>query len=95
MRTREFVMKDLYSFCKDEAEHNKFYEKAKEAYKNIFKRAGIGHLTYLTFASGGSFSKFSHEFQTITSTGEDTIYINEENNIAINKEVFTEDLKKN
>ena len=94
MRTREFVMKDLYSFCKDEAEHNKFYEKAKEAYKNIFKRAGIGHLTYLTFASGGSFSKFSHEFQTITSTGEDTIYINEENNIAINKEVFTEDLKK-
>jgi len=94
MRTREFVMKDLYSFCKDETEHNKFYEKVKETYKNIFKRAGIGHLTYLTYASGGSFSKFSHEFQTITSTGEDTIYINEENNIAINKEVFTDDLKK-
>jgi prolyl-tRNA synthetase len=94
MRTREFVMKDLYSFCKDEAEHNKFYEKAKEAYKNIFQRAGIGHLTYLTFASGGSFAKFSHEFQTITSTGEDSIYINEENNIAINKEVFTDEVKK-
>jgi len=94
MRTREFVMKDLYSFCKDETEHNKFYEKAKEAYKNIFKRAGIGHLTYLTFASGGSFAKFSHEFQTITATGEDSIYINEENNIAINKEVFTDEVKK-
>jgi len=94
MRTREFVMKDLYSFCKDETEHNKFYEKAKEAYKNIFKRAGIGHLTYLTFASGGSFAKFSHEFQTVTSTGEDSIYINEENNIAINKEVFTDEMKK-
>jgi prolyl-tRNA synthetase len=94
MRTREFVMKDLYSFCKDETEHNKFYEKAKEAYKNIFKRAGIGHLTYLTFASGGSFAKFSHEFQTVTSTGEDSIYINEENNIAINKEVFTDEVKK-
>lgn len=94
MRTREFVMKDLYSFCKDEKEHNEFYEKAKEAYKNIFKRVGIGHLTYLTFASGGSFSKFSHEFQTVTSTGEDSIYINEENNIAINKEVFTDDVKK-
>ncbi|MEK7060243.1 MAG: aminoacyl--tRNA ligase-related protein, partial [Patescibacteria group bacterium] len=94
MRTREFVMKDLYSFCKDETEHNKFYEKAKEAYKNIFQRAGIGHLTYLTYAGGGSFSKFSHEFQTVTSTGEDTIYINEENNIAINKEVFTDELKK-
>ncbi|HAS80837.1 MAG: Prolyl-tRNA synthetase [Candidatus Nomurabacteria bacterium GW2011_GWE1_32_28] len=94
MRTREFVMKDLYSFSRDEHEHNEFYEKAKIAYKNIFKRVGIGHLTYLTFASGGSFSKFSHEFQTISSTGEDTIYINEENNIAINKEVFTDEIKK-
>lgn len=94
MRTREFTMKDLYSFSKDEKEHLEFYEKATEAYKNIFKRAGIGHLTYLTFASGGSFSKFSHEFQTVTATGEDTIYINEENNIAINKEVFTEEVKK-
>jgi prolyl-tRNA synthetase len=94
MRTREFTMKDLYSFSKDEKEHLEFYEKAKGAYQNIFKRAGIGHLTYLTFASGGFFSKFSHEFQTVTSTGEDTIYINEENNIAINKEVFTEDVKK-
>ena len=94
MRTREFVMKDLYSFCRDEKEHNEFYEKAKEAYKNIFRRAGIGHLTYLTFASGGSFSKFSHEFQTVTSTGEDTIYVNEENNIAVNREVFTDELKK-
>ena len=70
------------------------YEKVKQAYGKIFKRVGIGHLTYLTFASGGMFSKFSHEFQTITSTGEDTIYINEENNIAINKEVFTDEVKK-
>ncbi len=91
MRTREFVMKDLYSFCKDEKEHLEFYEKAKEAYTNIFKRTGIGHLTYLTFASGGSFSKFSHEFQTITATGEDTIYINEENNIAVNKDVLDDE----
>lgn len=94
MRTREFVMKDLYSFCKDEKEHLEFYEKAQKAYKNIFKRAGIGHITYLTFASGGFFSKFSHEFQTITPTGEDTIYIDEENNIAVNKEVFTDEVKK-
>ena len=94
MRTREFVMKDLYSFSKDEKEHEEFYEKAKEAYVNIFKRSGIGHLTYLTFASGGSFSKFSHEFQTITPTGEDTIFINEDSNIAINKEVFTDEVKR-
>lgn len=94
MRTREFIMKDLYSFNTDETTHLEFYEKSKEAYQKIFKRAGIGHLTYLTFASGGMFSKFSHEFQTVTAAGEDTIYINEENNIAINKEVFTEDIKK-
>lgn len=92
MRTREFIMKDLYSFSKDEAEHNEFYEKAKEAYKNIFKRVGIGHLTYLTFASGGMFSKFSHEFQTISGAGEDTIYVDENKGIAINKEVYTDEV---
>lgn len=92
MRTREFIMKDLYSFSKDEAEHNEFYEKSKEAYKNVFKRVGIGHLTYLTFASGGMFSKFSHEFQTITGAGEDTIYVDENKGIAINKEVYTDEV---
>jgi len=92
MRTREFEMKDLYSFSKDEESHNEFYEKSKEAYKNIFKRVGIGHLTYLTFASGGMFSKFSHEFQTLTSAGEDTIYIDENKGIAINKEVYNDEV---
>ncbi len=87
MRCREFEMKDLYSFCKDEQEHNEFYEKSKVAYQNIFKRTGIGHITYLTFASGGMFSKYSHEFQTITGAGEDTIYLDEVKGIAINKEV--------
>jgi prolyl-tRNA synthetase len=92
MRCREFVMKDLYSFSKNEEEHNVFYEKSKDAYKNIFKRVGIGHLTYITFASGGMFSKFSHEFQTITSTGEDTIYVDENKGIAINKEVYNDEV---
>lgn len=92
LRGREFYWKALYSFSKDEAEHNVFYEKAKQAYKNIFARSGIGHLTYLTFASGGTFSKFSHEFQTITGAGEDTIYIDENKGIAINKEVYTDEV---
>lgn len=92
MRVREFVMKDLYSFCINEEEHNIFYEKSKEAYKNIFRRSGIGHLTYFTFASGGMFSKFSHEFQTITSSGEDIIYIDENKGIAINKEVYNDEV---
>lgn len=92
MRGREFYWKALYSFSKDEAEHAVFYEKIKSAYQNIFKRAGIGHLTYVTFASGGTFSKFSHEFQTITSVGEDTVYLDENSGIAINKEVFNDEV---
>jgi prolyl-tRNA synthetase len=94
LRGREFYWKALYSFSKDENEHNEFYEKAKEAYKNVFQRAGIGDLTHLTFASGGSFSKFSHEFQAITDAGEDTIYIDEKSGIVVNKEVYTEEVLK-
>ncbi len=91
LRGREFFWKALYSFSKDEEEHNVFYEKAKEAYKNIFKKVGIGHLTYLTFASGGTFSKYSHEFQTLTGAGEDTIYLDENRGLAINKEIYDEE----
>ncbi|HLP86710.1 MAG TPA: aminoacyl--tRNA ligase-related protein [Candidatus Paceibacterota bacterium] len=95
MRGREFYWKALYSFSKNDEEHNEFYERAKQAYKNIFGRVGIGHLTYLTFASGGSFSEFSHEFQTLTGAGEDTIYIDENKGIAINKEVYNDEVIAN
>jgi prolyl-tRNA synthetase len=89
LRGREFLMKDMYSFHTDKEDFDQFYEKMKEVYKNIFKRVGIGHLTYLTFASGGMFSKYSHEFQTVTSVGEDTIYIDENKAMAVNQEVNT------
>jgi prolyl-tRNA synthetase len=94
LRTREFIMKDLYSFVSGESEMEKFYEQAKEAYTKIFKRVGLGGMTYVTFASGGSFSKFSHEFQTVHSSGEDTIYLSEAKNIAVNKEVYTDEVLK-
>jgi len=90
MRGREFLMKDMYSFCKSEEEQHKFYEKSKKAYKKIFERVGLGDMTYITFASGGSFSKFSHEFQTLTEAGEDTIYLDEKTGMALNKEVLDE-----
>ncbi|MFA5210903.1 MAG: aminoacyl--tRNA ligase-related protein [Patescibacteria group bacterium] len=92
LRGREFYWKALYSFSKNDEEHNEFYEKAKKAYQNIFRRVGIGDLTYLTFASGGLFSKFSHEFQTLTEAGEDTIFVDEKKNIAINKEVYNDEV---
>ena len=94
LRGREFLMKDLYSFSENESQHNEFYEKAAEAYKNIFERVGIGHLTYKTFASGGSFSEFSHEFQTETDAGEDIVYLDEKSGIAVNKEVYTDEVLK-
>lgn len=90
MRGREFLMKDLYSFCKSEKEQLEFYEKAKKAYVRVFERMGLGEITYVTFASGGVFSKFSHEFQTLTEAGEDTIYIDENTKTALNKEVLAE-----
>lgn len=94
MRGREFLMKDLYSFCKDDKEQQEYYEMMSGVYEKVFNRLGIGHLTYKTFASGGSFSKYSHEFQTLTEAGEDIIYIDEDKNIAINKEVLTDEVLK-
>ena len=72
----------------DKASHQKFYEEAAKAYEKIFARAGIGGKTYRTFASGGSFSKYSHEYQTVCDAGEDTVYIDEEKRLAVNKEVY-------
>ncbi len=92
MRGREFVMKDMYSFAKNEEEHQAFYKEVQKAYKRVYDRLGIGHLTYMTFASGGTFAKYSHEFQTLTTAGEDIIYLDEEKGIAINKEVLSNEI---
>lgn len=89
MRGREFLMKDLYSFSPDETTHAAFYERVKQSYRNIFNALGIGAQTFLTHASGGSFSKFSHEFQTVCEAGEDTIYI-QKNGEAVNDEVLSD-----
>jgi len=94
LRGREFVMKDLYSFHTDEADLNKYYEIVKQTYIKIFERLDISKQTYLTFSLGGSFSKYSHEFQTISESGEDTIYICHKCNLAFNEEVFEGGEKK-
>lgn len=92
MRGREFWMKDLYSFSKDREEHDAYYDKISDSYVKVFDRLGIGDVTYKTFASGGSFSKYSHEFQTISPVGEDTIYIIKDKGIAINEEVLNDEV---
>ena len=88
MRGREFVMKDMYSFHATKEDLEAYYAKATEAYNRVYDRLGIGEDTYVTFASGGAFTKFSHEFQTICDAGEDVIYLHREKNIAINEEVI-------
>ncbi len=92
MRGREFLMKDLYSLSRDEEEHERFYEKITTAYHSIYARLGIGDITYTTVADGGIFSKYSREFQTLSEVGEDTIYVHEKNEIAVNKEVLNDEV---
>lgn len=92
MRTREFLMKDLYSFSRTEEEFRTFYEQCAAAYIRIFKRVGIGDKTFRAFASGGSFSKYSDEFQTLCDAGEDTIHLHRGKGIAVNKEVYTDEV---
>lgn len=91
MRGREFVMNDMYSFAADEASHLAYYESVKPAYMKVFTRVGVGNDTYITFAAGGAFTKFSHEFQTVCAAGEDVTYIHREKGIAINEEVLSDE----
>lgn len=92
LRTREFVMKDLYSFNKSEEDFRVFYEACAAAYLKIFARAGLGDVVFRCFASGGSFSKFSDEFQAVCDAGEDMIHLDRAKKIAVNKEVFTDEV---
>ena len=91
MRGREFRMKDLYSFHADEADLDNYYNTvAMPAYKKIFDRMSLPSI--LTEASGGTFSKFSHEYQVEIENGEDTIYICEKCGLAKNKEIYSPDM---
>ncbi len=92
MRCREFIMKDMYSASRTADEHDKFYEEAIQAYHKVFKRLGIDGQTFFTFASGGAFTQFSHEFQTILPSGEDTAYLDRAKKMAINEEVMSDEV---
>lgn len=90
MRGREFLMKDLYSLHATEEDMDRYYQSIILAYQRCFKRLGLGDTTFVTFASGGAFTKFSHEFQTLCEAGEDVLYANADRSIAINEEVLAE-----
>jgi prolyl-tRNA synthetase len=90
MRGREFVMKDMYSLHASAEDLDAYYNKVIDAYKRVYDRLGLGQDTYVTFASGGAFTKFSHEFQTVCEAGEDILYLHRGKNIAVNEEVLDE-----
>ena len=92
LRGREFLMKDLYSFHATEEDLDNFYTEVESAYRRIFERLGIGDCTYKTFASGGIFSKYSHEYQTFLDVGEDTVYYNTDKSVVLNKEVYNDEV---
>lgn len=88
LRCREFRMKDLYSFHASSEDMEEYYEKAKIAYKKVFERVGLEHDTVIVLASGGDFTeKFSHEFQTKCSAGEDIIFFAKKANVYYNREI--------
>lgn len=87
LRGREFLMKDMYSFHLDDKCQKDFYLRVRSAYHKIYDRLGIGDITIWTYASGGSFSKYSHEFQTLAEIGEDEIYLCTKCQVAVNKEI--------
>ncbi len=85
LRGREFSMKDLYSFHATEKDLDEYYEKVKASYLKIFSHCGLEAL--VVEASGGAFSKYSHEFQVLTPEGEDEIYFCPECGRHQNKEL--------
>lgn len=91
LRGREFLMKDAYSFHLSQECFDAYYQVMTDAYHRIYNRLGIGDITHLVAASGGDFSEFSHEFQTLSDIGEDTIYKNPETGEYFNEEILTED----
>jgi prolyl-tRNA synthetase len=72
MRAREFIMKDAYSFDKDEEGTNLSYEKMYEAYMRIFSRCGL-KFRAVEADSGPIGGSYSHEFMVLAETGEDQI----------------------
>lgn len=72
LRTREFVMKDLYSFHATEEDLRAYYERVKEAYVRIFERCGLRTVP-VAAVSGSIGGPRSHEFALLAETGEDRV----------------------
>lgn len=75
IRTREFIMKDGYSFHETQEDLEKYYKRCFDAYYRLFKRCGLKNITDVMSDTGDMGGKVAHEFQLINEMGEDTLYI--------------------
>ncbi len=89
IRTREFTMKDAYSFHTDQADLENYYAKAHTAYENIFRRIGLDNVLSIESNSGMMGGKVSHEFMAVCYCGEDTIFASPDRSYRANREIAT------
>ena len=75
IRTREFIMKDAYSFHTSQADLEKYYYRVLDAYKRVFARCGLRNVVDVLSSTGDMGGSIAHEFQLINEMGEDTIYL--------------------
>ncbi len=92
LRTREFVMKDAYSFHENEESLKETYQKYWVAYENIAKRLGL-KVIVVESDNGAIGGAVSHEFMVETDVGEDTIALCDECRYAANLETAQFDRK--
>ena len=91
IRVREFIMKDAYSFDRDEESQNESYGKMFNAYKKIFDRMGINY-KIVRASVGAMGGDLSEEFQAVTDIGEDTLVLCDSCDYASNLEVGTHEI---
>ncbi|MDR1027707.1 MAG: proline--tRNA ligase, partial [Rickettsiales bacterium] len=87
IRTREFMMKDGYSFHETQDDLENYYARCHAAYEKIFARVGLKNVVSVLSSSGDMGGKVAHEFQLVHPNGEDTVFICDACGFAANKEV--------
>jgi prolyl-tRNA synthetase len=87
IRTREFIMKDAYSFHETWQDLQKYYEYCWHAYNKLFRRCGLKNFVAVESSTGDMGGKIAHEFQLITEMGEDTIFLCDDCGYKCNKEL--------
>ncbi|MBR2344923.1 MAG: proline--tRNA ligase [Lentisphaeria bacterium] len=93
IRTREFTMKDAYSFHTSQEDLEAYYVRAHEAYERIFRRIGLTNVLSIESNSGMMGGKVSHEFMAISECGEDTIFVSPDRKYRANREIAVADWK--